>query len=114
MICALGKLNERGDFLYYYIHDYQGNLFGDFCITVIWGKNQRAGRQKTYTFSNHAEYQRKIRLLIEKKIKSGYSVFYTYPNLESLLDMRVEKHNDVKRTYRSGTLKNASWKDETA
>ena len=114
MICALGKLNEKGDFLYYYIHDYQGSLFGEFCLTVIWGKNQGIGRQKSYTLANHAEYQRKIRLLIEKKIRSGYSVFYTYPDLKALLDMRVGKRNAETDAYHERAMKNGPRKDETA
>ena len=91
MMCALGKLNDKGDFLYYYIHDYQGSLFGEFCLTVIWGKNQGRGRQITYTFKNHADFQKKLRSLLENKMRNGYSVFYSYPLLESLIQVDTKK-----------------------
>ncbi|MCD6123144.1 MAG: hypothetical protein J7K04_15005 [Spirochaetales bacterium] len=90
MFIALGRMDKNGDFHYYYIHDYQGNLFSKIGVTAIWGINSSKGRQKSYTFENYNEMMKKISGILEKRIKSGYKMFYCYPKNSKLSSM-IEK-----------------------
>ncbi len=85
MMLALGKLDKKRNFLYYYIHDYQESLFKESLLTVIWGKNQERGRHRTYSFSDPEDMREKLNNLLSRKIREGYHVYYSYPDLKEIL-----------------------------
>ncbi len=87
MMLALGKLDRNSkNFLYYYIHDYQESLFdNEYLLTVIWGRNQEKGRYRVYGFGSDEELRAKVKSLLGKKIREGYHVYYSYPNLQKIL-----------------------------
>lgn len=63
---------------YYAVHDRQGNLFAPYSLTVIWGAELSAGREKVYTFSTSGELDAKLREIIDERLRDGYRVLYSY------------------------------------
>lgn len=72
-------MNKSDETRYYYIHNYQGHLFSPYTITVIWGKNQSQGKEKSFSFESAGEMNEKINELSSQKLKQGYKLLYTYP-----------------------------------
>jgi hypothetical protein len=76
---AFYKTTEKQETKYYYIHDYQANLFSPFCLTIIWGKGIQQGRKKEYVFETRADMDLKIRSIVKKRVLENYKLLYTYP-----------------------------------
>ncbi|MBN2444471.1 MAG: WGR domain-containing protein [Spirochaetales bacterium] len=87
MLVALYKINEYNEMNYYYIHNYQGHLFSPHTFTVIWGKNRKKGREKSFTFDSAKVMQKKMRSLFQKKIEEGYKLLYSYPQKNQYNEM---------------------------
>lgn len=79
MMIALYRITKTGQMDYYYIHDYQGNLFSPYTFTVIWGKDLNTGKERSFTFSTRIEMDEKLRELFNKRVKDGYKLLYSYP-----------------------------------
>jgi predicted DNA-binding WGR domain protein len=63
---------------YYTMHDRQGNLFSAYTFTSVWGTVLESGREKVYTFESSADMEKKLRLLMKKRIVSGYKILYSF------------------------------------
>lgn len=83
MMIAFYKKNNKEELQYYYIHDYQGTLFSKNCITVIWGKGIKPGRKKEYVFDNDNELDKKVREILKLRVKEGYKLLYSYPQINN-------------------------------
>ncbi len=69
---------QSGSTRYYTMHDRQGNLFSTYTFTSVWGRVLESGREKVYTFDTREEMDKKLRLLMKKRISSGYRVLYSF------------------------------------
>jgi len=81
---------------YYTMHDRQGNLFSTYTFTSIWGTVLESGREKVYAFESSAEMEKKLRLLMKKRIASGYKILYSFSRkgvyteiFNSIMDQQV-------------------------
>ncbi|MBN1412448.1 MAG: WGR domain-containing protein [Spirochaetales bacterium] len=80
MMIALYRIDTKGRGQYYYLHDYQGNLFSPYSFTTVWGKEMAKGREKLYTFQTRFEMDAKLKDLFGVKVAEGYKVLYAYPH----------------------------------
>ncbi|MFP3959645.1 MAG: hypothetical protein ACLFUX_05720, partial [Spirochaetaceae bacterium] len=78
MLVTFYKADHGKEPYYYAIHDRQGNLFAPYSLTVTWGSELSAGREKVYTFPSRRELDAKLRELIDQRLKDGYRVLYSY------------------------------------
>jgi len=83
MMIALYRTAKTGNQEYYYIHDYQGHLFSPHTFTVIWGKDLGVGKERSFTFTNRADMDKKLRELFRSRINIGYKLLYSYPQENS-------------------------------
>ena len=81
MVLAFYKKTDDDELLYYYIHDYQGTLFSRYCITAIWGKGVKPGKKKDFIFEDTDEMDNKVREILNKRVKEGYKLLYSYPHI---------------------------------
>ncbi len=79
MMIALYKLDTSGRDQYYYIHDYQGNLFSPYSYTTVWGREATHGRDRQYAFKTRFEMDASLKALFAKKLTQGYKILYSYP-----------------------------------
>ena len=94
MIILLRKTTPAGTHHYYTIHDRQTGLFDLYTLTTLWGPSPDGGREKIYSFSAKEEMERKLRDLVRRRIRSGYTVLYSYS--------REERYRQVLRQYDVG------------
>lgn len=78
MIITFFKEDAKGSFWYYSVHDRQGNLFTEFALTVIWGREPNAGREKVYLYDSAKEKDQALRVILRKKVYQGYKVLYRF------------------------------------
>ena len=78
MLVTFYRTDEETEPYYYAVHDRQGNLFAPYSLTVTWGTELSAGREKVYTFTTRAELDEKLREIIDQRLKDGYRVLYSY------------------------------------
>ncbi len=78
MLVTFYRTDVDADPHYYAVHDRQGNLFAPHSLTVTWGTELSAGREKVYTFSTRAELDEKLREIIDQRLRDGYRVLYSY------------------------------------
>jgi predicted DNA-binding WGR domain protein len=78
MLVTFYRTNEEAAPYYYAVHDRQGNLFAKYSLTVTWGSELSAGREKVYTFSSRSELDAKLREIIDERLRDGYRVLYSY------------------------------------
>ena len=78
MLVTFYRSEPDGEPYYYAVHDRQGHLFSPYSFTVVWGTELSAGREKVYTFASRAEMDRKLREIIDQRLKDGYRVLYSY------------------------------------
>ena len=85
---TLYRTDSAGASHYYTLHDRQGHLFSEHSLTVTWGRNLSAAREKVYQFKSRAAMDARIRSLFKKKIAGGYRVLYSYLRSGEMRDMR--------------------------
>ncbi len=78
MIILLRKTTPKGKHYYYTLHDRQTGLFELYTLTTMWGSTPDGGREKVYSFSSAEELDEKLRELIQRRLRSGYTVLYSY------------------------------------
>ena len=78
MIILLRKTTPKGNHYYYTLHDRQTGLFEKYTLTTMWGSTPDGGREKVYSFSSAEELDEKLRGLINRRLRSGYTVLYSY------------------------------------
>jgi predicted DNA-binding WGR domain protein len=83
MMLAFFKKDQDNTLRYYYIHDYQGSLLTPFTFTTIWGKSMRMGRKDEYSFETRNTMDKKLREIVRRRARDGYSLFYSYPLVNS-------------------------------
>lgn len=95
MMVTLYKKHHQGQPYYYTVHDRQGSLFAPFTLTIMWGKKLDRPREKVITFTTHEEMNLKIRVILDKKLREGYRVLYSYfrPNEDEDLKARIAQYN---------------------
>ncbi|MCX7788975.1 MAG: hypothetical protein N2442_14895 [Spirochaetes bacterium] len=90
MMVTLYRKDNQGHAFYYTIHDRQGSLFAPFTLTVMWGRRLDRSREKIFTFATHQEMNRKVRWILDKKIRDGYRVLYSYFRSEDAADLKAK------------------------
>ena len=86
---------------YYTMHDRQGNLFSPYTFTSIWGTVLQSGREKVFAFDSRQEMERKLHLLIKKRIESGYKVLYSFSrgSLYTEIFESIREYDDFSKRY---------------
>jgi predicted DNA-binding WGR domain protein len=88
MMVTLYKKDRQGQPYYYTVHDRQGSLFAPFTLTIMWGKKLDRPREKVLTFTSEEEMNRKIRVILDKKLREGYRVLYSYFRPDEAIDLK--------------------------
>ncbi len=78
MMITLYKTDQQGRIHYYSINDRQTHLFSPFVVTVNWGHALSAGREKVYVLSSRQEMDQKLQELIQRRVRRGYRVLYSF------------------------------------
>ncbi|GAB4365960.1 MAG: hypothetical protein Kow009_02740 [Spirochaetales bacterium] len=84
------KKDPKGHAYYYTIHDRQGSLFAPFTLTVMWGRRLDRPREKVFTFMTHPEMNHKIRWILDRKLRKGYRVLYSYFRSDDATDLKTK------------------------
>ena len=78
MLITFYRTDRGSDIYYYAIHDRQAHLFSPYSFTVTWGPELSVGREKVYTFATRSEMDAKLREIINRRLRDGYRVLYSY------------------------------------
>lgn len=78
MYITLYKSDRRGNVHYYTLHNRQGNLFTPYSLTLTWGPSVSNGREKLVILETRKEMDDRIRYLLRRRMREGYSVLYSY------------------------------------
>lgn len=78
MMVTLYRREEDGSTRYVTITDRQGNLFGYLTLTVTTGNDFFLTREQHFTYADEAEMQHALRGMIDRRLKRGYNVLYSY------------------------------------
>ncbi|WP_319562424.1 WGR domain-containing protein [Marispirochaeta sp.] len=78
MIITFFKEDAKGSFWYYSVHDRQGNLFTEYALTVVWGREPNAGREKVHLYDSARDMDCALRTILRKKVSQGYKVLYRF------------------------------------
>lgn len=82
MMITLYKEDSKKKLHYYTIHDRQASLLSQYTLTVTIQVGDGKSRELHYTFETSKEKDAKIRELFRKRIKSGYTLLYSYDRNE--------------------------------
>ncbi len=94
MMVSLYRKESDGSVLYVTITDRQQNLFGYPTLSVTSGRDFFLTQEKHFTYRSEAELQKALRGMLDRRLKRGYSVLYSYfreeryAGLERKLDRR--------------------------
>ncbi len=69
---------EDGSTRYVTITDRQGNLFGYYTLTVNSGRDFFMTSERYFTYETQGEMQRALRGMIDRRLRKGYSLLYSY------------------------------------
>ena len=78
MMITLYRRESDGSTRYVTYTDRQGHLFGFPTLTVTEGTDFFLARERNYTFETESEQQKKLRTMIDRRMKRGYSVLYSF------------------------------------
>jgi predicted DNA-binding WGR domain protein len=99
MIILLRKTTPKGSHFYYTLHDRQSGLFELYTLTTMWGSTPEGGREKVYSFSSPEELDEKLRELITRRLRSGYSVLYSYSRDKNYRGVLQENLEDSRHRH---------------
>ncbi len=94
MMVTLYRREADGSTRYVTITDRQGNLFGYPTLTVTSGNDFFLTREQHFTYAHEAEMQTALRGMIDRRLRRGYHVLYSYfgenqyPDIRSHLEDR--------------------------
>ncbi|MFP4384795.1 MAG: hypothetical protein ACLFSE_12185 [Spirochaetia bacterium] len=88
MMITMVKITSPKRVYYYHIHDWQGDLFCPYALTVSWGYELTGSRRREYVFDTRKEMDLFLRGLIRKRLKKGYKVLYTYFTQDTYRDLQ--------------------------
>lgn len=95
MMVTLYRREDDGSTRYVTITDRQGNLFGYRTLSVTSGNDFFLTREQHFTYANEAEMQQALRNMIDRRLKRGYSILYSYfgenqyPEIRSRVEPRT-------------------------
>lgn len=104
MIILLRKTTPKGSHYYYTLHDRQTGLFELYTLTTMWGSTPDGGRERVYSFSSPEELDEKLRELIHRRLRAGYTVLYSYSrdkNYRAVLQEYLEDPQHRQEHHRS-------------
>jgi hypothetical protein len=78
MMVTLYRREPNGTTHYATITDRQGNLFGYPTLTVTSGRDFFLVNERHFTYETDAELQRALRGMIDRRLKKGFEVLYSY------------------------------------
>ncbi len=78
MMVTLYHRDDDGSTRYVTITDRQGNLFGYPTLTVTAGRDFFLTSERHFTYETHAELQKALRRMIDRRLNRGFSVLYSY------------------------------------
>lgn len=93
MMVTLYRREPDGSTRYITITDRQQDLFGHPTLTIDSGRNEVLARQRHITYASESERQHALRDIIDRRMRRGYEVLYTwfrpgsYVDLQSRLDV---------------------------
>ncbi|MEX2443275.1 MAG: hypothetical protein WD492_06710 [Alkalispirochaeta sp.] len=101
MMVSLYRKESDESVLYVTITDRQQNLFGYPTLSVTSGRDFFLTQEKHFTYHTEAELQKALRGMIDRRLKRGYSVLYSY--------FREERYAGLQRKlYRRGEVDSSS------
>jgi len=75
---TLYRRDGDGSSRYVTITDRQGNLFGYPTLTVSAGRDFFLTSERHFTYETAAEQQRALRRMIDRRLRKGFEVLYSY------------------------------------
>jgi hypothetical protein len=78
MMVTLYRRDGDGSSRYVTITDRQGNLFGYPTLTVSAGRDFFLTSERHFTYETVAEQQRALRRMIDRRVRRGFEVLYSY------------------------------------
>ena len=75
---TLYRKEDDGSTRYVTITDRQGNLFGYPTLTVTAGRDFFLTSERHFTYESAGEVQKALRGMIDRRLKSGFDVLYSY------------------------------------
>lgn len=78
MIITLYRTGTGGSIVYYTMHDRQALLTAPFALTCAWRRGEGREREKVVGFDTMAEMDEEIRRVFRHKVRSGYSLLYSF------------------------------------
>src|SRR6056297_2386094 len=78
MMVTLYQRDDDGSTRYVTITDRQGNLFGYPTLTVTAGRDFFMTSERHFTYESTAELQKALRGMIDRRLKNGFEVLYSY------------------------------------
>lgn len=78
MMVSLYRKDTDGTTHYVTVTDRQGNLFGYPTLTVTTGRDFFLTQERHLTYETEPEMQRALRGIIDRRLRRGFSVLYSY------------------------------------
>ncbi len=104
---SLYRKESDSSVLYVTITDRQQNLFGYPTLSVTSGRDFFLTQEKHFTYRTEAELQKALRGMIDRRLKRGYSVLYSY--------FREERYAGLeRRLHRTGRASQAGAVDSSS
>lgn len=94
MMVSLYRTESDDSVLYVTITDRQQNLFGYPTLSVTSGRDFFLTQEKHFTYHTEAELQKALRGMIDRRLKRGYSVLYSYFREERYAGLERKLHRD--------------------
>ena len=94
MMVTLYRREHDGSTHYVTITDRQGNLFGYPTLTVTAGRDFFLTNERHFTYENDGEMQNALRRMIDRRLRKGFDVLYSY--------FREERYRVLERRLGSG------------
>jgi hypothetical protein len=94
MMVSLYRTEADQSVSYVTITDRQPSLFGHPTLSVTSGRDFSIIRERHHTYRTEAELQTALRGMIDRRLRNGYEVLYTFfrPGRYPTVERRLEEH----------------------
>ena len=95
MMISLYRTAADGSLRYYSIHNRQPHLFSSYSFVASWGVQPSAGREKLYTFDTLEEMEDSLQQILERRLRGGYKVLYSFFGKNRIDMVSQERMNGI-------------------
>lgn len=88
MMITLYRRQPDASTRYVTITDRQGNLFGYKTLTITSGNDFFLTREQHFTYADEGEMQKALRGMIDRRLRRGYNVLYSYFGRDQYPDLQ--------------------------